>query len=180
MNFIYLHVNRICVTPKIFEREIYEQQSHSLRIRLKQWSDIASWQVGLLASCRPGHVTSRKVKTHGLAPERAQKGIVVHFLRMPLDKNLFLFNLNVKALFSFQSVLCFAFVSVLLFSLLFSCRLGLLLGAQPFCGIPLSFEMQSDMEMPLLLCFHDYQICWPVGQLACSWPLSVCFISYYG
>lgn len=25
MNFIYLHVNRICVTPKTFEREIYEQ-----------------------------------------------------------------------------------------------------------------------------------------------------------
>lgn len=29
MNFIYLHVNRICVTPKTFEREIYEQQSRS-------------------------------------------------------------------------------------------------------------------------------------------------------
>lgn len=29
MNFIYLHVNRICVTPKTFEREIYEQQSQS-------------------------------------------------------------------------------------------------------------------------------------------------------
>lgn len=72
MNFIYLHVNRICVTPKTFEREIYEQQSQELpTVKRSDMECIVDRDLDR------SHVAGRKVEGADslppMMPERARK-----------------------------------------------------------------------------------------------------------